>query len=72
MARNNQRSLRGERGVSFLIREYLVDEVEFISQVSEESVWLTSTGSACSVDVKGTRSCKNNVYRLLHAIYYSS
>ena len=36
--RNNQKSLRGE---GFLVRECLVDEVEFISQVRyEESVWM--------------------------------
>ena len=36
--RNNQKSLRGE---GFLVRECLVDEVDFISQVAyEESVWM--------------------------------
>ena len=43
--RNNQKSLRGEGGVGFLVRECLVDEVEFISQVRyEESVWMKVRG----------------------------
>ena len=43
--RNNQTSLRGEGGVGFLVRECLVDEVEFISQVRyEESVWMKVRG----------------------------
>ena len=42
---NNQKSLRGEGGVGFLVRECLVDEVEFISQVRyEESVWMKVRG----------------------------
>ena len=43
--RNNQKSLRGEGGVGFLVRECLVDEVEFISQVRyEESVSVGGEG----------------------------
>ena len=43
--RNNQKSLRGEGGVCFLVRECLVDEVEFISQGRyEESVWMKVRG----------------------------
>ena len=39
--RVNQNSLRGEGGVGFLIRECLVNEVEFINTVKyEESVWM--------------------------------
>ena len=40
--RNNQKSLRGEGGVGFLVRECLVDEVEFISQV--RYVWMKVRG----------------------------
>ena len=39
--RINQNSLRGDGGVGFLVRECLVNEVEFISTVKyEESVWM--------------------------------
>ena len=37
----DQSNPRGEGGVGFLIRECLVDEVEFVSTVKyEESVWM--------------------------------
>ena len=37
----SQRSQRGEGGVGFLVREYLVSEVEFITAVVHEgSVWM--------------------------------
>ena len=43
--RENQSSLRGEGGVGFLVRECLVDEVEFVSNVRyEESVWMKVRG----------------------------
>ena len=43
--RGNQNSQRGEGGVGFLVRECLVDEVEFISGVHyEESVWMKVRG----------------------------
>ena len=39
------KNLRGEGGVGFLVRECVVDEVEFISQVRyEESVWMKVRG----------------------------
>ena len=42
---SNQRSQRGEGGVGFLVREYLVNEVEFISNTRyEESVWMKVRG----------------------------
>ena len=42
---NNQTSQRGEGGVGFLVREYLVSEVEFITSVRyEESVWMKVWG----------------------------
>ena len=43
--RSSQTSQRGEGWVSFLVRECLVSEVEFISQVKyEESLWLKLRG----------------------------
>ena len=43
--RGNQNSQRGEGGVGFLVRECLVDEVEFITDVHyEESVWMKVRG----------------------------
>ena len=43
--RENQSSLRGEEEVGFLVRECLVDEVEFVSNVRyEESVWMKVRG----------------------------
>jgi hypothetical protein len=43
--RSNQNSLRGEGGVGFLVRECLVEEVEFVSSVRyEESVWMKVRG----------------------------
>ena len=43
--RGNQNSQRGEGGVGFLVRECLVDEVEFISGVHyEESMWMKVRG----------------------------
>ena len=45
MPRENQSSRRGEGGVGFLVRECLVDEVEFVSKVRyEESVWMKVRG----------------------------
>ena len=42
---SNQKSQRGEGGVGFLVREYLVNEVEFISNTRyEESVWMKVRG----------------------------
>ena len=42
---SDQKSQRGEGGVGFLIREYLVNEVEFITNVRyEESVWMKVHG----------------------------
>ena len=39
--RGNQNSQRGEGGVGFLVRECLVEEVEYIADVHyEESVWM--------------------------------
>ena len=40
--RGNQSSQRGEGGVGFLVREFLVDEVEFISDV--QCVWMKVRG----------------------------
>ena len=43
--RENQSSRRGEGGVGFLVRECLVDEVEFVSKVRyEESVGMKVRG----------------------------
>ena len=43
--RSDQKSQRGEGGVSFLVREYLVNEVEFITNARyEESVWMKVRG----------------------------
>ena len=43
--RNNQKSLKGEGGVDFLVRECLLDEVEFISKGRyEESVCMKVCG----------------------------
>lgn len=43
--RKDQNSQRGEGGVGFLIRDCLIDEVEFISNVRyEESVWMKVRG----------------------------
>ena len=43
--RGNQNSQRDEDGVGFLVRECLVDEVEFITDVHyEESVWMKVRG----------------------------
>ena len=41
----DQKSQRGEGGVGFLVREYLVNEVEFITNARyEESVWMKVRG----------------------------
>ena len=43
--RKDQSNPRGEGGVGFLVRECLVDEVEFVSTVKyEESVWMKVRG----------------------------
>ena len=43
--RRDQKSQRGEGGVGFLVREYLVNEVEFITNARyEESVWMKVRG----------------------------
>ena len=43
--RSDQQSQRGEGGVDFLVREYLVNEVEFITNARhEESVWMKVRG----------------------------
>ena len=43
--RSKQSNPRGEGGVGFLIREWLVDEIEFISEVRyAESVWMKLRG----------------------------
>ena len=43
--RSNQNSQRGEGGVGFLVRDCLVNEVEFITSVKyDESVWMKVRG----------------------------
>ena len=44
-SRSNQNSQRGEGGVGFLVRDCLVNEVEFITSVKyDESVWMKVRG----------------------------
>ena len=46
--RKYQSNPRGESGVGFLVRECLVDEVEFVSMVKyAESVWMKVQGGRC-------------------------
>ena len=43
--RDVQNSQRGEGGVGFLVRDYLVNEVKFVSEVKyAESVWMKVRG----------------------------
>ena len=42
--RKDQSNPRGEGGVGLLVRECLVDEVEFVSTKYEESVWMNVQG----------------------------